>query len=99
MQRFTDLKVWRRSHALVLRVYRLTVGFPGGERLRLVSQLRRAAVSVPTNLAEGVEAPGQPGLCAFLEYRRRVPGRSRVPHPAEPGFRLPYTEGSRASTG
>lgn len=53
MQRFNDLKVWQRSHALVLEVYRLTATFPDGERFGLISQLRRAAVSVPTNIAEG----------------------------------------------
>ena len=53
MQRFTDLKVWQRSHALVLWVYRLTTDFPVEERFGLVAQLRRAALSVPTNIAEG----------------------------------------------
>lgn len=53
MQRFNDLKVWQGSHALVLEVYRLTATFPDGERFGLISQLRRAAVSVPTNIAEG----------------------------------------------
>jgi four helix bundle protein len=53
MQRFTELKVWQRSHALVLQVYRLTKSFPPDERFGLTSQLRRAALSVPTNIAEG----------------------------------------------
>jgi four helix bundle protein len=53
MQRFTELKVWQRGHALVLSVYRMTVGFPQNERYGLISQLRRAALSVPTNIAEG----------------------------------------------
>jgi four helix bundle protein len=44
MQRFTDLKVWQRSHALVLKVYRITEVFPSHERFGLISQLRRAAV-------------------------------------------------------
>jgi four helix bundle protein len=52
MQRFTQLKVCRRSHALVLDLYRLTAGFPSEERFGVVSQLRRAAVSVPGNIAE-----------------------------------------------
>ncbi len=52
MQRFTDLKVWQKSHALALDVYRMTNGFPHDERFGLVSQLRRAASSVPTNIAE-----------------------------------------------
>jgi four helix bundle protein len=53
MQRFTDLKVWQRGHALVLEVYRLTTSFPSDERFGLRSQMRRAAASVPTNIAEG----------------------------------------------
>ena len=53
MQRFTELKVWQRGHALVLSVYRMTTGFPVNERYGLTSQIRRAALSVPTNIAEG----------------------------------------------
>jgi four helix bundle protein len=53
MQRYRDLKGWQRSHALVLRLVRLTASFPAEERDGIVSQLRRAAVSVPTNIAEG----------------------------------------------
>lgn len=53
MQRFTELKVWQKSHALTFRVYRLTKSFPTDERYGLTSQLRRAALSVPTNIAEG----------------------------------------------
>ena len=53
MQRFTELKVWQRGHSLVLAVYRMSVGFPQNERYGLTSQLRRAALSVPTNIAEG----------------------------------------------
>ncbi len=53
MQRFTELKVWQRGHSLVLSVYRMTTGFPQIERYGLISQLRRAALSVPTNIAEG----------------------------------------------
>ncbi len=53
MQRFTDLTVWQRSHALVLKIYRLTREFPREERFNLISQIRRAALSVPTNIAEG----------------------------------------------
>lgn len=50
---FRDLLVWQRSMALVERVYELTERFPGSERFGLVKQLRRAAVSIPSNIAEG----------------------------------------------
>jgi four helix bundle protein len=50
---FQDLEVWKNSHAFVLGVYRLTKTFPADERFGLVSQFRRAAVSIPANIAEG----------------------------------------------
>jgi four helix bundle protein len=53
MQRYSDLKVWQRAHALVLRVYEFSAGFPADERFGLISQLRRATVSVAANVAEG----------------------------------------------
>jgi four helix bundle protein len=66
MQRFTDLKVWQRGHSLVLRVYRLTMALPDNEKYGLVSQLRRAAVSVPTNIAEGSKREGNQDFVRFL---------------------------------
>ena len=66
MQRFNDLKVWQRSHALVLEVYRLTATFPDGERFGLISQLRRATVSVPTNSAEGSKRQRSQDYARFL---------------------------------
>jgi four helix bundle protein len=50
---FQDLDAWQRAHAFVLSVYKLTTGFPKCEIYGLVSQLRRAAVSIPANIAEG----------------------------------------------
>lgn len=66
MQRFTELKVWRRSHALTLRIYRLTKRFPADERYGLTSQLRRAAISVPTNLVEGSKRLHNSDFARFL---------------------------------
>jgi len=66
MQHFTELKVWQRSHALVLDVYRLTSNFPADERFGLTSQLRRAAASVPTNIAEGAKRTGRQDYARFL---------------------------------
>jgi four helix bundle protein len=51
--RFRDLKVWVESVALARDIYRLTSGFPATERYGLAAQLCRAAVSVPSNIAEG----------------------------------------------
>ncbi len=66
MQRFNDLKVWQRSHALVIEVYRLTATFPDGERFGLISQLRRSAVSVSTNIAEGSKRQRSQDYARFL---------------------------------
>jgi four helix bundle protein len=53
MQDFRNLEVWKMSHELTLAVYRATKAFPDDERFGLTSQLRRAAVSIPANVAEG----------------------------------------------
>jgi four helix bundle protein len=66
MQRFTELKVWQRSHQLTLEVYRVTAVFPSGERYGLVSQLRRAAASIPTNIAEGSKRQSSQEYARFL---------------------------------
>jgi len=50
---FQDLIVWQKSHALVLEVYRVSVRYPKTELYGLTSQVRRAATSVPANIAEG----------------------------------------------
>jgi four helix bundle protein len=53
VQSFRDLEVWKRSIQMTVSVYRLTQGFPKDEIYGLTSQLRRAAVSVPSKIAEG----------------------------------------------
>ncbi|MGH7652401.1 MAG: four helix bundle protein [Gemmatimonadaceae bacterium] len=53
VQSYRDLRVWNTAMSLALEVYRLTEAFPAAERFGLTSQLRRAAVSVPSNIAEG----------------------------------------------
>lgn len=51
--RFEDVECWQLAHAWLLRVYRLTEAFPRTEQFGLTSQLRRAAISIPANFAEG----------------------------------------------
>jgi len=58
-QSFRDLAIWQKSHALVLEVYTLTKRLPKDELFGLVSQMRRAAVSVPANIAEGFKRRGK----------------------------------------
>jgi four helix bundle protein len=61
-----DLLVWQRSMDLVETVYRHTASFPSAEQWGLVSQMRRAAISVPSNIAEGY------GRQATGEYRHHL---------------------------
>lgn len=60
------LLIWRRSYGLTLRIYRLTAEWPSDERYGLTSQLRRAAVSVPSNIAEGTGQSSPKGFGRYL---------------------------------
>ena len=53
MQSYRELICWQKGMLLARLIYRLTAGFPAEEKFGLVSQMRRAAVSIPSNLAEG----------------------------------------------
>jgi four helix bundle protein len=55
---FQQLDAWREAHRLVIMVYRVTEHFPSHERFGLVAQMRRAAVSIPANVAEGFKRRG-----------------------------------------
>jgi four helix bundle protein len=66
VQRFTELKVWRRSHDLALDVYRMSAAFPAEERYGLTQQLRRAAVSIVANIAEGAKRQSDPDYARLL---------------------------------
>jgi four helix bundle protein len=63
---FKDLIVWRKSHALALKVYRVSSRYPKTELYGLVSQMRRAAVSVPANIAEGFKRASRLDKARFL---------------------------------
>ena len=62
---FQDLEMWKRAHAWVLGIYKLSAGFPRQEVFGLTSQLRRAAVSVPANIAEGFVRRGRADKVRF----------------------------------
>jgi len=50
---FTDLKAWQEAHKLVLLIYQITKNFPRDEKFGLIDQIRRAAISISSNIAEG----------------------------------------------
>ena len=58
VEKFTDLIVWKEAHKLVLMVYEMTKDYPDDEKYGLVSQMRRAAISIPANIAEGFKRHG-----------------------------------------
>ena len=53
LKNFRELKVWQKAYKLCLEVYRMTAIFPKDEKFGLTSQIRRAVVSIPSNIAEG----------------------------------------------
>jgi four helix bundle protein len=69
IQNFRDLIVWQKSMALAKEVYRLSKAFPREERFGLTSQVRRAALSVPSNIAEGHARQGKE-FAHFLSIAR-----------------------------
>ena len=69
-QSFRKLKVWQKAKKLVLRIYSETSSFPRSEMFGLTSQLRRAAVSVPANIAEGKERQYGKEFVQFLHIAR-----------------------------
>ena len=69
-QSFRDLTVWQRAIELTLEVYRLTASFPDSERFGLTNQLRRAAVSVASNIAEGYGRSTKGEYVLFLGHAR-----------------------------
>jgi len=65
---YKDLLIWQKGMDLSKQVYRLTAGFPTEERFGLTSQLRRAAVSIPSNIAEGQARQGTKEFLQFLSH-------------------------------
>lgn len=66
MQDYRRLQVWQRSHQFVLEVYRLTSLFPADEQFGLTGQIRRCAVSIPSNIAEGSARGSDPDFSRFM---------------------------------
>jgi len=67
---YRDLVAWQKAMEMAEQVYRATKGFPDEEKFGLVSQMRRAAVSVPSNIAEGFGRGRGPDFRRFLEIAK-----------------------------
>ena len=70
IQSYRDLSAWQRGRELVKAVYLATAAFPADERFGLVAQIRRSAVSVPSNIAEGYGRGSAPDYLRFLRIAR-----------------------------
>ena len=67
MHRFKDLEIWKRSRVFCKDIYQVTIHFPNEEKFGLTNQLRRASVSVPSNIAEGASRKSNKDFSRFLE--------------------------------
>jgi four helix bundle protein len=67
MHRFKDLEIWKLSRLFCSQIYSATASFPESEKFGLTNQLRRASVSVPSNIAEGCSRSSNKDFSRFLE--------------------------------
>ena len=67
MQDFTQLKVWQKSHSFTGNLYKMTTNFPSEEKFGLTNQIRRASVSIESNLAEGCGRNGDKEFSRFID--------------------------------
>ena len=65
-----DLMVWKKSHQLAIDIYSITNSFPETERFNLISQIRRAGTSIPTNIVEGHDCSSTNDFLQFLYISR-----------------------------
>lgn len=70
MHNFRKLQIWIRSKKLVLRIYDVTENLPSNEKFGLISQIRRAAISIPSNIAEGSAKESNKEFNRFLEIAK-----------------------------
>ena len=67
MHRFKDLEIWKRSRSFCSAIYKVTSNFPESEKFGLTNQLRRAAVSIPSNIAECSSRKSNKDFARFLQ--------------------------------
>lgn len=91
---YKDLSVWQKSMDLVEECYRLTDGFPRNEEFGLKSQIRRAAVSIPSNIAEGSVRHSSNEYCRFLAIA--LGSTAELETQIELGRRLGYVRDAEA---
>lgn len=65
--RFKELEIWKQSRQFCSQIYSVTNSFPEAEKFGLTNQLRRASVSIPSNIAEGSSRSSNKDFCRFLE--------------------------------
>ena len=70
MKDFCQLKVWEKAHQLTMAIYQITATFPREQTYALASQMRRAASSIPSNIAEGCGRDGDAELSRFCSIAR-----------------------------
>ncbi len=76
---FRDLRVWQSAHSLVLEIYKITKHFPDEERYGLISQLRRSASSIPTNIVEGFKRKSKKDYAHFINIADASFRRGEIP--------------------
>ncbi len=67
MHQFKELEIWKRSRLFCSQIYTITSKFPNDEKFGLTNQLRRAAISIPSNIAEGSSRNSNKNFARFLE--------------------------------
>ena len=85
-----DLEIWKLSIELVVKIYKITQNYPSGEKYSLVQQLRRAAVSVPSNNSEGAARKSKKEYINFLSIAKG--SLSEVETQLIISYRLEYAE-------
>ncbi len=94
LRNYKKLKVWQKSYQSCLAVYRVTKGFPGDEKYGLTPQVRRAAVSVPSNIAEGYGRKTTPDYVRslYLAYGSNCELETQISLAADPGYLDPQEQ-------
>ena len=67
MHQFKELQIWKKSRLFCSKIYNVTASFPSEEKFGIINQLRRASVSIPSNIAEGSSRNSNKDFARFLE--------------------------------